>query len=73
MNERDLIKRLGLPDEIAGPEDRMQSTAWIRFTCGETTTSHKPIACPAPCWRCRGIMFQTWRLPYPELRKTSKR
>jgi hypothetical protein len=27
MNEHELTKRLGLPDEIVGPEDRMSSTA----------------------------------------------
>jgi hypothetical protein len=73
MNERELIKRLGLPDEIVGPEDRLQSAAWICFTCGETTTSLKPISCPAPCWRCRGIMFETWRLPCQEMRRASMR
>ena len=73
MNERELIKRLGLPDEIVGPEDRLQRTAWICFTCGETTTSHKPIPCPAPCRRCRGIMFETWRIPCPAMRRASGR
>jgi hypothetical protein len=73
MNELELIKRLGLPDEIVGPEDRTQGTAWICFTCGETTTSHKPIACPAPCRHCGGIMFQTWRLPCLQTRRASER
>src|SRR5262245_51626525 len=71
MNERELVRRLGLPDEIVGPEDRLLSTAWICFSCGETTTSHKPIPCPAPCSRCRGIMFETWRLPYPAILRVS--
>ena len=73
MNEHELIKRLGLPDEIAGPEDRLQSTAWICFTCGETTTTRKAILCPAPCRRCGGIMFQTWTLPCAETRRASGR
>jgi hypothetical protein len=73
MKELELIKRLGLPDEIVGPEDRLQSTAWVCFTCGETTTSHRPIPCPAPCGHCGGIMFQTWRLPCSETRRALKR
>jgi hypothetical protein len=73
MNERELIERLGLPDEIVGPEDRLWSTAWICFTCGETTTADKPMPCPAPCGRCGGIMFQTWRSPCPETRRASER
>jgi hypothetical protein len=72
MDEHELIKRLGLPDEIVGPEDRLSGTAWICFTCGETTTSHKPIPCPAPCSRCRGIMFQTWSLDGPGIRRCSQ-
>ena len=73
MKELELIKRLGLPDEIVGPEDRLRGTAWICFTCGETTTSHRPVPCPAPCWRCGGIMFETWRLPCPQTRRASER
>ena len=73
MQELELIKRLGLPDEIVGPEDRLRSAAWICFTCGETTTSHRPIPCPAPCRRCGGIMFETWRLPCPVTRRASER
>jgi hypothetical protein len=72
MNECELIKRLGLPDEIVGPEDRLWSTAWICFTCGETTANSKPIPCPAPCCRCGGIMFETWRLPCAETQKASR-
>lgn len=69
MDELELIKRLGLPDEIVGPADRMWSTAWICFICGGTTTSERPIPCPAPCQQCGGIVFQTWRSPRPVARK----
>jgi hypothetical protein len=72
MDEKEVIERLGLPDEIVGPEDRMRSNAWICFTCGETTISPEPIPCPAPCERCRGIMFETWRPPGPEPTEPSK-
>jgi hypothetical protein len=72
MNERELIERLGLPDAIVGPEDRIRSSAWICFGCGETTITPEPIACPAPCWRCGGIMFETWKAPCPEIPKGPK-
>jgi hypothetical protein len=72
MNERELIERLGLPDEIVGPEDRMRSYAWICFTCGDATVSLEPISCPAPCWCCGGIMFQTWKMPCSEPPKPSR-
>jgi hypothetical protein len=72
MNERELIERLGLPDEIVGPEDCIRGTAWICFGCGDATTSPEPIPCPAPCWRCGGIMFQTWKVPCPEIAKPPK-
>jgi hypothetical protein len=45
LNEIELIKRLGLPDEIVGPEDRMWSTAWICFTCGD---DHRSQTDPLP-------------------------
>jgi hypothetical protein len=61
MTERELIDRLGLPDEIIGPEDRIRSCAWICFACGDTTVSLTPIPCPLPCWCCGGVMFQTWK------------
>jgi hypothetical protein len=63
MDERELIERLGLPNEIVGPGDSVRGDAWICFVCGAVTTSPEPIACPAPCVRCGGIMFQTWRVP----------
>lgn len=67
MNERELIDRLGLPDLFVGPEDHILSNAWICFTCGETTTNRERVACPAPCWRCGGIMFQTWTASCPDI------
>ena len=72
MNERELIDRLGLPDLFVGPEDQILGNAFICFTCGETTTSPKPVLCPAPCRRCGGIMFQTWQAPCPDISRASK-
>jgi hypothetical protein len=72
MNERELIDRLGLPDLFVGPEDHVHGNAWICFTCGETTTTPEPILCPAPCLRCGGIMFETWKEPCPDIAKGSK-
>ena len=46
MSERELIERLGLPDAIVGPEDRMRSHAWICFTCGRD--DHKRRTDPLP-------------------------
>jgi hypothetical protein len=61
MNERDVIERLGPPDEIARREDRMRSRSWICSTCREIVTGLEPIPCPAPCQRCGGIAFETVR------------
>jgi hypothetical protein len=72
MNERELIDRLGLPDLFVGPEDRILSNAWICFTCGDTTTSPERIPCPTPCWRCGGIMFETWTASCPEVSEDSR-
>ncbi len=72
MNEREIIERLGLPDEIVGPEDRMLRYAWICFGCGDVTVSLEAIPCPAPCWCCGGIMFQTWKTPCAEAPKSLK-
>jgi hypothetical protein len=73
MNERELIERLGLPDEIVGPEDGLRSRAWLCFACGEVTISPEPISCPAPCERCGGRMFETWREPDAELGEEPER
>ena len=62
MNERDVIERLGLPDEIVGSEDRMRSRSWVCCTCREIVTSREPIHCPAPCVCCGGIDFEAIRM-----------
>ena len=61
MDERDVIDRLGLPDEIGRREDRMRSRSWI---CSNVPRDrHEPGAdpVPAPCTRCGGIAFETDR------------
>jgi hypothetical protein len=58
MNERDVVERLGPPDEIIGRKDRMRSRAWLCSTCRETVTSPEPIPIPAPCPRCGGVAFE---------------
>jgi hypothetical protein len=58
MNEKDVVDRLGPPDEIVGTAQRMRSRAWICSTCRELTTSSEPIPCPAPCTRYGGIAFE---------------
>jgi hypothetical protein len=61
MDERDVIDRLGLPDEIGRRADRMRSRSWTCSACQEVVTSPEPIAVPAPCKRCGGIAFETDR------------
>jgi hypothetical protein len=59
MDERDVMERLGPPDEIVGREDRMRSRGWICSTCREMTVTTEPQPLPAPCVRCGGIAFET--------------
>ena len=61
MDERDVVDRLGPPDEIVGRKDRMRSRAWVCSTCTAVVRSKEPIPIPAPCPVCRGIVFETVR------------
>jgi hypothetical protein len=61
--ERDVIERLGLPDEVVGREDRMRSRSWLCSTCRTVTTTVEPLPCPAPCAKCGGIFFETVETP----------
>jgi hypothetical protein len=61
--ERDVIKRLGRPDEIVGREDRMRSRSWLCSTCRTVSTNAEPLPCPAPCVKCGGIFFETVESP----------
>ena len=63
MDEKDVIERLGPPDEIKSRKDRMRSRGWVCSTCREVTTTPEPHPLPAPCVRCGGIFFETVRLP----------
>jgi hypothetical protein len=58
MDERDVRKLLGEPDEIVGRADRMRSRIWTCSSCGAVTHSEQPIQIPAPCIRCGGIAFK---------------
>jgi hypothetical protein len=58
MKKKDVVDRLGPPDEIVGREHRMRSRTWVCSTCRETTLSAEPIPIPAPCVRCGGIAFE---------------
>jgi len=61
--ERDVIERLGPPDEIVGPEDRMRNRSWLCSTCRTVTTAVEPVPIPAPCTKCGGISFETVESP----------
>jgi len=61
--ERDVIKRLGLPDEIVAREDRMRSRSWLCSTCRTVTTTAEALPIPAPCTKCGGIVFETVETP----------
>jgi hypothetical protein len=59
MDEMDIIERLGEPDKIIGPEDRMRSLGWVCSTCRSPIALAVPMPCPAPCAWCGGIAFET--------------
>jgi len=61
MDERDVIDRLGPPDEIVGRDDRMRSRAWVCSECRQIVASPTPMPVPAPCALCGGIAFETLR------------
>ena len=51
--ERDVIERLGPPDEIVRPEDRIRNRCWLCSRCGTVTTAAEPVSIPAPCTKVR--------------------
>jgi hypothetical protein len=61
--ERDVIERIGLPDEIVGREDRLRSRSWLCSTCRTVTTTAEPLPVPAPCTKCGGIFFEAVETP----------
>jgi hypothetical protein len=58
MDKRDVIERLGPPDEIVDRRHTMGRHAWRCCDCGELTKSYVHIPAPAPCVRCGGIWFK---------------
>jgi hypothetical protein len=63
MNERDVIERLGQPNEIVGREGRMRSRSWLCSMCRAVTKTVEPLPCPAPCAKCGGIFFEAVESP----------
>jgi hypothetical protein len=63
MDEKDVVERLGPPDEIVGREDLMRSRSWLCSTCRTVTTTVEPLPNPAPCAKCGGIFFETVEIP----------
>ena len=63
MNEKDVVERLGPPDEIVRREGRMRSRSWLCSTCRTVTTTAKPLPIPAPCAKCGGIFFEAVESP----------
>ena len=57
MDERDIIKRLGPPDEIVTRAERMRSRTGLCSDSRELTETAEPQPVPAPCVRCGGIAF----------------
>jgi peroxiredoxin len=46
MDEKDIVERLGEPDKIIGPEDRMRSPGWVCSTCRSATAFAVPMPVP---------------------------
>jgi len=61
--ERDVIDRLGPPDEIVRREGRMCSRSWLCSTCRTVTMTAEALPIPAPCTKCGGIVFETVETP----------
>jgi hypothetical protein len=61
MDEKDVVDRLGPPDQVVSRAERMRSHAWVCSTCRQAVTSPTPIPVPAPCPRCGGMAFETVR------------
>jgi len=58
MNEKDVVDKLGPPDEIVDRSQRMRRHKWACSTCRELMISPEPIPFPAQCRRCGGIFFE---------------
>ena len=61
MDEKDVVERLGPPDEIVPRKDGMRHHAWRCATCGEIIIGIEPVPMPAPCPRCGEIVFTVFR------------
>jgi ATP-dependent DNA ligase len=59
MDEKDVIERLGQPDQTVDRKNRMRSLGWVCSTCRSATAFAMPMPCPAPCSWCGGIAFET--------------
>jgi rubrerythrin len=62
MDEKDIIERLGPPDNIIGRSERTRNRVWLCSSCKLTITSIEPIPVPAPCPVCDGIAFESVEL-----------
>ena len=49
MDENDVRKLLGEPDEIVSSKDRKRSRIWVCSDCGAVTHTEQPINSPSPC------------------------
>jgi hypothetical protein len=58
MDEHDVRKLLGEPDEIISRKERMLSRVWLCSSCNAVTHTGEPIPTPAPCIQCGGIAFK---------------
>jgi len=57
MDEHDIIKLLGFPDEIVRGPSTMTSQIWRCDWCDTRYDFGKPSLNPAPCYACGGIAF----------------
>jgi hypothetical protein len=57
MDEHDIIKILGFPDEIVRGSKTMTSPLWRCDSCDRHYDFAKPVTIPAPCYACGGIAF----------------
>ena len=49
MDEKEVVRRLGPPDEILTRKDRMRRQGWMCADCYDVVRSEVPIPVPAPC------------------------
>ena len=57
MDEHDIIKVLGFPDEIVRGSPTMTSQHWRCDRCDRHYNFAEPAAIPAPCEECGYIAF----------------